>query len=175
MAEALVLVRTTRQSVVEAGETFERYLAHLGVGGSSNTAAPARSEPALPLRQPLSLAARKLVTEVESRGDKITPELVIRIEQQDRIVWLEEGDKRAELFHILTDKRVADFARHGIGRGEIVDAVFTALANGTPIGITGRDRVVYVLTYQDHPVRVAVSVGSNGLSSAPPPSTSTRK
>ncbi len=41
--------------------------------------------------------------------------------------------------------------------------MFTTLAKGTPIGITGRDRVVYTLTYHGRPVRIAVSVGSNGF------------
>ncbi|MGW5054906.1 hypothetical protein [Actinokineospora sp. NPDC004072] len=44
-----------------------------------------------------------------------------------------------------------------------MDAVFTALTDGRPIGITGRDRVVYAVDYRGRPVRLAVSVGSNGF------------
>jgi filamentous hemagglutinin len=93
----------------------------------------------------------------------LAAELRIENAEPDWLVWLEEGNERAGLEHLLIDKRVADFARHGIGRDEIVDAVFDALANGTPIGISGKDRVVYALTYNGRPVRIAISVGSNGF------------
>lgn len=44
-----------------------------------------------------------------------------------------------------------------------MDAVFTALTDGTPLGITGRDRVVYAITFKGHPERIAISVADNGF------------
>jgi hypothetical protein len=166
LSEALQALDTARQVLAQVERKFESYLAHIGAGSVTSAPYAPTTDMARPgpqARARLSDAARKLVTEVADRGDKISPGKVVRIEKPDRIVWLEEGDERAGLAHILTDKRVADFARHGIARDEIVDAVFTALIEGEPIGITGRDRVVYAVTYRGRPVRIAVSVGSNGF------------
>jgi hypothetical protein len=57
---------------------------------------------------------------------------------------------------------VADFQRAGITPDSIVELVFHAITNGTPIGITGKDRPVYAVTFQGREHRVAVTVGSNG-------------
>ncbi|MDQ3578093.1 MAG: hypothetical protein M3443_10940 [Actinomycetota bacterium] len=100
---------------------------------------------------------------MKARGDKISPEKVVRIEQPNRIVWLEEGDEHAGLEHLHGDKRVAEFERAGVGKDEIVDVVFKALTSGTLIGTTGRDRPVYETSHRGQPLRVAVSVGSNGF------------
>lgn len=170
LGEAQESIDRARHSIAEVSRLFEGYLAQLGAAGASdNAAAPSsttqtpRASDSAVARPRLSDAARELVNEVQRRGDKISPDQVVRIEKPSRIVWLEEGNERAGLAHLLIDKRVADFARHGIGRDEIVDAVFTALTDGTPIGITGRDRVVYLVTYQGHSVRIAISVGDNGF------------
>lgn len=166
LGEALQALHEVGQALTRAEQLIERYLASIGAGtagGAARSSAADAARSPSPVQSRLSDAGRKLVAEVARRGDKISPDKVVRIEKPNRIVWLEEGNDRAGLAHLLTDKRVADFARHGIARDEIVDAVFTALTDGTPIGITGRDRVVYAFEYRGRPVRVAVSVGSNGF------------
>ncbi|WP_424186405.1 hypothetical protein ACOBQX_00975 [Actinokineospora sp. G85] len=49
-------------------------------------------------------------------------------------------------------------------RNEIADAVFAALTNGTPIGISGRDRIVHEVSHHGRPVRIAITVGANPIS-----------
>jgi hypothetical protein len=175
--EAGVAIQLLSQALDQVGETHgtasaarglvEAYIAHIASGNQAASVPaptqPPAPRPVVPARPPRSGVDKELVAEVQRRGDKISPDKVVRIEKPDRIIWLEEGDERAGLAHIMTNKRVADFARHGIAQDEIVDAVFTALTDGKPIGITGRDRVVYAVDYRGRPVRIAVSVGSNGF------------
>ncbi|MDQ3405843.1 MAG: hypothetical protein M3548_21020 [Actinomycetota bacterium] len=167
MTQALDAVARYQQTMAEVAQIFERYLAQLGVAGTSptpsTTAVPATVSP--PARPALSPFARELVAQVQRRGDKISPEKMVRISKDTtgKLVWLELGDENAGLTHLHGDKRLAEFERAGIGKDEIVDVVFSALERKTPIGVTGRDRPVYEIVRRGQLMRIAVSVGSNGF------------
>jgi len=105
------------------------------------------------------------VAEVQRHGHKITAERVVRIgrDRIQKIVWLEDGLPHAGVGHILNPKRVAEFRAAGVDEVDIVDLVFAAATTGTPIGVSGRDRVVFALDYRGQPRRVAVTVADNGF------------
>jgi hypothetical protein len=106
-----------------------------------------------------------LIADVQRQGHKISPGQVVRIgrDLSGRVVWLETGDRHAGRTHLLLQKRVGDFGSHGIGPDAIVDLVFQAATRGTPVGTSGKDRVVFELVFQGVRRRVAVTVGSNGF------------
>src|SRR5690606_2960662 len=99
-----------------------------------------------------------LIKEVQDQGHKINPNDVVHIgrDRNGNIVWLEKGNDRAGLGHMTTDKRVADFEKAGIPKEDIGEVAFRAATEGTPIGITGRDRVVYEVEYNGETKRIAV-------------------
>ncbi len=113
---AIAQVGQVYQTAIEVQRLIEQYLAHIGAGvGPAQASTVDTARRSSPGRPRLDATASKLVADVADRGDKISPEKVVRIEKPNRIVWLEEGNNRAGLGHLLTGKRVADFARHGIG------------------------------------------------------------
>jgi hypothetical protein len=118
-----------------------------------------------------------LVAEVQKSGHKISPGRVVRIgrDRCGQVAWLEQGDDGAGVTHLLDVKRVGDFANFGIDQEDIVDVVFSAATRGVPVGVTGTDRVVYLIDYRGQPKRIAVSVGSNGFIVGGNPVSLTRK
>jgi YD repeat-containing protein len=114
---------------------------------------------------PAEAGRDRLIDEVQQNGHAIDPDKVVHIgrDRHGRIVWLEEGNESAGLGHMLTDKRVAEFAAAGVRREDIGETAFRAVTEGRPIGITGRDRVVYEVQYNGETKRIAVTVGSNGF------------
>lgn len=64
--------------------------------------------------------------------------------------------------HMNTGKRGDEFAQAGVAAADVANVVFRAAATGKPVGITGRDRVVYATEHQGRPLLVAVTVGANG-------------
>ncbi|MBK0866308.1 hypothetical protein INP57_05780 [Saccharopolyspora sp. HNM0986] len=79
-----------------------------------------------------------------------------------QVTWLEGGNERAGLGHMLTDKRVAEFDRAGIPREDIGEVAFRAATEGEPVGISGKDRIVYEVDYHGETKRIAATVGDNG-------------
>lgn len=154
-----------QQTCSALSEVLGQYLAGIGVGSSGAVSStPIRPPSTAPRPEPTSTPDPALIAEVLRQGHKISPERVVRIARlpDDRIVWLEEGDKDRGLRHILEDDRVQEFATHGINRSDIVDILFAALEQGELIGRTGKDRLIYELHTERRPFRVAVSIGSNG-------------
>ncbi|WP_007023743.1 hypothetical protein [Saccharomonospora iraqiensis] len=98
------------------------------------------------------------------RGRKITPSAVVRIfrTRDRRLVWLEEGDDDSGLGHLMQPERVAEFESFGVARSEIVDVLVRALTGSAPVGISGKDRLVYEVRHGGKRCRIAVTVGSNG-------------
>lgn len=77
-------------------------------------------------------------------------------------MWLETGNDASGLGHITKPDRVNDFAGHGIDEADIAQVVFTAATEGRPVGISGRDRIVYSTEHKGRSVLIAVTVASNG-------------
>ncbi|NIJ14656.1 hypothetical protein FHU38_005057 [Saccharomonospora amisosensis] len=154
------------------------YLTGLGVAapGSAGTARVAPAESTRPTVD-ASGPDPALIAEVRRQGHKISPERVVRIARvrDRRVVWLEEGDDHSGLRHIMDPPRIASFEQKGISAHEIVDAVFAALSLGRPVGISGRDRVVYEFSHRGVKRRIAISVSKNGYVVGAHPIAATRK
>ena len=73
-----------------------------------------------------------LVEEVVAAGHKISPADVVQIARapDGRVVWLERGDGRAGLSHILRAGRIRDFARCGVAYAEIPGLAVRAVTHG---------------------------------------------
>jgi hypothetical protein len=106
-----------------------------------------------------------LVDEVERQGHKISRDKVVRIgrDRAQRVVWLETGNESRGARHILDEKKVASFVKFGVDRADIVDVVFAAATEGTPVGTSGRDRTVFEIEYRGKTTWIAVSVAGNGF------------
>jgi hypothetical protein len=185
IAEAAALVATAPDELEQAAALYRQAITAIQTfmteHGMTETAAsipeqaPSRTPPA---RQkspsPANTTARDvdsaLIDETQRLGHKISPEKVVRIgrDHSSKIVWLEdketpEGAREAGVRHLLSPKRIYEFAEAGVAESDIVDLVFQATTQGTPIGIAGRDRVVFATTYQGREIRVAVTVSANGF------------
>ena len=108
---------------------------------------------------------RALIDEVIASGKKITPENVVMITRDPtgRIVWLETGDNRSGLNHIIQEHE-HQFNGKGISTDEIPDYVLEAVYQGKIIGTQGKrnPRTIYEFKYNGETQRIAVQVGSNG-------------
>jgi hypothetical protein len=99
-------------------------------------------------------------------GDvKHTPEKIVKIAKQadGKIVFLEEGNTKAGLQHIL-EEHSSDFADQGIEAEQIPDAIITALTEGKIIGYQGRKktRIIYEVNFNSKTHYIAVTVSDNG-------------
>src|SRR5882724_1991482 len=76
---------------------------------------------------PGSSTREALLEELAKQGVKHSPEHVVAIARDagGRVVFLEEGNARAGLVHIVA-QHAADFARRGISEAQIPDAVMQA-------------------------------------------------
>jgi hypothetical protein len=105
----------------------------------------------------------ELLDELKKKGIKHNPEDVIQIgkDASGKVIFLEKGNARAGLEHILT-RHADDFGRAGVPRDQIDDFVIQATTRGTQVGMQGT-RPIYEVIYNGVRRRVAVSVGSNGF------------
>jgi len=108
-----------------------------------------------------------LVAELKQAGIKHTPEDIVWITKlpDGKIVFLETGNAKAGLQHILEDHTV-DFANKGILADQIPDAVLTAVTNGTIVGYQGtgnQPRPIYQVNFQNKTLYIAVTVSKNGF------------
>jgi len=87
------------------------------------------------------------------------------------IVFLEQGDARKGLTHILSHQ--AQFNAQGIPESQILTAVMGAVTNGKYVGTQGRDRPVYQIILDGSVKNIAVTLGDNQyIVSANPAATS---
>jgi WXG100 family type VII secretion target len=111
-------------------------------------------------------SSEQLIQRVQQAGGKIDPDAVVRIDEtaDGNVVWLETGNGRAGLQHIL-DEHAQDFVNKGIAEADIPDVVMQAVREGNVVGSQGAPpgRPIYETTYQGQTVRIAVTVGSNGF------------
>lgn len=157
---------STLQSCEHLHEALQAYLASLGVAAPSRAAPPTRPKTPEKPRQTVSSSApdHALIVEVQQRGYKISSDRVVRIarDRDQRVVWLEEGDERSGLRHIMQPKKISNFQRAGIPEDRIVDVVFDALVNGKFVGFMGVDRPVYEVELDGKVSRIAITTGENG-------------
>ncbi|MGX1880968.1 polymorphic toxin-type HINT domain-containing protein [Streptomyces sp. NPDC055287] len=109
---------------------------------------------------------KELLDEMSETGVKFDPEKVIRAERNadGKIVFLEEGNSRAGLKHII-EEHADDFERSGIAREDIPDLVMQAATKGKKVGTQGKGdgRPIYEVEFKGQKRRVAVTVGNNGF------------
>lgn len=101
------------------------------------------------------------------QGTKITPENVVDIRRlsDGRTVWLETGDARRGLQHII-GRHAENFADRGVSRDQIPDLIFEAIENGRVVGSasSGRNaRSIYEVDFNGTTQRLSVGVADNGF------------
>jgi hypothetical protein len=106
-----------------------------------------------------------LIAEVVAAGNKISPDAVVHVARapDGRVVWLERGDGRTGLSHLLRAERIADFVAVGVAPADVPGLAVRAILEGVPTGRSGRDGTVYDVDIGGGRHRdVVVVVGSNG-------------
>lgn len=104
-----------------------------------------------------------LIAELERKNVKHSPDhQIVRIARlpDGRIVFLEQGNARAGLRHIVKEHG-EDFARRGIAERQIPDVIMDALQQGERVG-TRRAGVIYRMTIDGRSQYILIIVGSNG-------------
>lgn len=108
---------------------------------------------------------KALIAEVQKNGEKISPDKVVLItrDPSGKIVWLESGDGRSGLQHIINEHG-SQFNGKGISNKDIPDYVLEAVHQGHVVGSQGKrnPRTVYEFTYNGQKQRIAIQVSSNG-------------
>jgi uncharacterized protein YukE len=108
---------------------------------------------------------RKLIDELVANGIKVNPDDVVRIgrDSSGKIIFLEVGNPKAGLEHVMT--HADDFAKVGVPKEAIPDLVMKAATEGKIVGYQGKGtgRPIYEVEFNGQPIRVAVTVGSNGF------------
>lgn len=110
-------------------------------------------------------SSKALINQVKLNGDKISPDKVVMITKDPtgRIIWMETGDKKSGLNHII-DNHGKEFNGRGISNDKIPNYVFEAVHQGNIVGKQGKrnPRDIYEFTYNGTKQRIAVQVASNG-------------
>lgn len=108
---------------------------------------------------------RALIAQVQANGEKISPDKVLMItkDPSGKIVWMETGNNRSGLEHII-DKHGKEFNGRGISNEDIPNYVLEAVYQGNIVGTQGKrnPRTIYEFIYKGKKQRIAVQVGSNG-------------
>lgn len=124
-------------------------VANLGSGPPSSapptgkaSSRPPAAVPNSPGRQPPD---PHLIAQAQAAGHKINPRAVVIIGRNatGKLIRLETGNAKGGLTHMATGKRGGEFEQAGVAAADIAGVVFHGAATGKPVGITGRDRVVY--------------------------------
>jgi WXG100 family type VII secretion target len=106
-----------------------------------------------------------LIAEVVAAGHKISPNAVVHVARapDGRVVWLERGDGRTGLSHLLRAERIADFVAVGVAPTDIPGLAVRAILEGVPTGRSGRDGTIYDVDIGGGRHRdIVVVVGPNG-------------
>ena len=86
-----------------------------------------------------------MIAEVVAARHKISPNAVVHVARapDGQVVWLERGDGRTGLSHLLRAERIADFVAVGVAPADIPGLAVRAILEGVPTGRSGRDGTVY--------------------------------
>lgn len=104
-----------------------------------------------------------LISELEQAGIKHISDNILRIAKKSdgSIVFLEQGNSRAGLRHIL-EGHLNDFINRGISENQIPDAIITAVIRGRIVGTQAAGRSIYEVIFNNQTQYISVTVGSNG-------------
>jgi hypothetical protein len=122
-------------------------------------------KPPVPRTGPATTAAERdeMIRQLEQEGVKFDPDKIVQIgrDADGKVIFLEQGNQRAGLQHILSHS--GDFANKGVSEGDIPDLVMRAVTEGEKVGVSGRDRPIYQIMHNGTMLKIAVTVGSNGF------------
>ena len=108
---------------------------------------------------------KALIAEVLANGEMISPEKIVMItrDPNGKIVWLETGNAKSGLEHII-NQHGHEFNGRGVANKDIPDYVLEAVYQGNVVGTQGKrnPRTIYEFVYNGKKQRIAVQVGSNG-------------
>ncbi|MBN2837780.1 MAG: hypothetical protein JXM74_03410, partial [Fusobacteriaceae bacterium] len=108
---------------------------------------------------------RSLVNELKQAGTKITEQNLVSIikNNKGKIIWLEIGNEKAGLEHILSHS--ADFVAKGVPKNEISNLIMSALKENKVVGYQGKGtgRPIYETMYKGKKLNIAITVGENGF------------
>ncbi len=105
----------------------------------------------------------ELLAELQRLGIKHTPENLVRIARRrdGTIVFLETGDDRAGLQHILKN-HAGEFDDRGFLVEQIPDWIMIAVVQGRVIGIQGSSRLVHQLETNETIHYISIEISNNG-------------
>ncbi len=106
---------------------------------------------------------KELIRELVESGKKCRPEEIVHIDKAEAggIVWIETGNKRAGLTHILERHR-KDFEARGISSKQIPEFISKALKQGETIGTKANEAGKTVLLKIEGKI-YKIAIGSNGF------------
>ncbi|MBL8094843.1 MAG: hypothetical protein JNL73_11815 [Anaerolineales bacterium] len=121
-----------------------------GGGGSGPTGAQDPAE------------AARLIQKVQDNGAKISPERVTWIRELDdgRIVWLEQGNDRSGLEHIVASHG-DQFQTKGVPPADI-PAILADAIESEPVLVFDSGEAIYSVSYGGNRFHVLIAVGDNG-------------
>lgn len=108
---------------------------------------------------------RSLISELAKQKIKHNPDNIVAIARapKGRIVFLETGNKRSGLEHIV-DRHGKEFVGQGVSASQIPELIMTAVTSGIVVGTQGsRMRPVYEVVFNGITRRIAVEISDNGF------------
>ncbi|MEW2302217.1 RICIN domain-containing protein [Streptomyces sp. NPDC006655] len=109
-----------------------------------------------------------LVKKLEASGANLNRGNLVMVVRYPRpgvpVAWLETGDTRAGLIHIIF-RHAGEFIERGVASEDIPKLLDKALSEGKIVGYQGADmgRPIYETVYNGTTQRVAITVGGNGF------------
>lgn len=112
--------------------------------------------------------AKKLIEEVQKRGDKITPEDVIGIMRRKRdgkIIWLENGVHTGRGLSHIIEEHLNQFNDIGISSSLLPTFILDVAAQDNIVGHQSchKTRPIYEYTYAGKTYMIAITIASNGF------------
>lgn len=106
--------------------------------------------------------AARLIKQVQDSGRKISPEQVnwIRELEDGRIVWLEEGNPKSGLQHIVTEHGL-QFQTKGVPIDDIPQ-LLAAAVESKPVVVYDTGEAIYSVSYGGKTFNVLIAIGGNG-------------
>jgi hypothetical protein len=108
-----------------------------------------------------------LIAELRQAGIKHSPKKIVRIAKtlDGKIVFLETGDEKSGLQHILKDHAL-EFSEQGIQPNQIPDVIMTAVTQGQKVGLQGKThrtpRSIYRFSFNNQFKYIAIQISDNG-------------